>query len=204
MKNLLCNFDISIYTHFIFDVDGTLIESDFSEREIFQSTIIDFFGVAPNVDFGLYRDLTYAGIVSEIAVEHGFSQAETEACYSELGRRLSVNANRVQWRPAAYAEKLVKAASNAGDVFYLSGNFFDVTARKLEAIGVIFSPVQIISVDLKKPSKSLHVSELVDKVGVDVVGWVFLGDSEYDKLSARSAGVSFMWSQNLALSCWAL
>lgn len=178
------------YKHIVFDIDGTLIHTDYASLQSLQKTIEELQGIAPAIS-----SLEFAlGIPSDVALKKlGFSEDSLEAATKLWDMYYQ------HYKSSIYLydgiEELLEQLSSHG---YTLGI---VTSRRAKecAQDLLFNKIssyfkiQIYQDDYSKPKPTpIPLLAYLKKAQIEKTEAVYIGDSIYDAYCAKSANMDFI------------
>lgn len=181
----------------IFDIDGTLIESNSVDAELYFSSIRDVLGpIKVRADFNDYEHVTDSGILAQLLDENGLSVDE--------GANAAIQAN--------FVEGIRKHIEDIGPfpVFDGAAHFFESARKqrdcqvaiatggwrasallKLESAGFCVDDVPLATSD-DSPSRVEIMQTALSKAGNGLNSVTYFGDAEWDQRACRDLGWNFV------------
>lgn len=176
----------------VFDVDGTLTETDALDAEVFARSFEAVFGVAlPTTRWSEYACPTDAGIAGEAVRRLGLDGRRLpeleDRFVGEPVRRLRIGGAR----PIPGAASVLDDLAAAGHVAALATGALERSARaKLAAAEIAVGDRVLVGSDFH-PDRARILQEAIRRVG-----WagraVYVGDATWDVRAARELGLPFL------------
>ncbi len=183
------------YKHVIFDIDGTMLDTEYAILHSLQDTVLDIAGRKPEIE-----DLTFAlGIPGEVALE-------------QLGIKDTVYANKL-WNDILLKYtpfiKLFDGISELLEELHKKGSRLGiVTSKTRQEFVADFDPCGVTSLfdtvicveDSPRPKPFADpILTYLGKTGAQKEEVIYIGDTVYDFQCAENAGVDFglaVWGSN--------
>lgn len=181
-----------MYSFIIFDVDGTLIDTENAVKESYQKVIFEEFGRRFTE-----KELTVAyGIPTPQAIERlGFHDIDS-ACQKYYKYLFEAYAEVKPFKGILEMLEEMKAR-NVPSGLVTSRNRSEVANDpSLQSLLKYFSHVICAEDTQKHKPEAEPVLKLIEKIDADISKVMYLGDTYYDYMCARNAGVKF------ALASW--
>jgi HAD superfamily hydrolase (TIGR01549 family) len=181
---------VSEQTAFIFDLDGTLVDSVYQHvlawREALEAEGIELAVWRIHRKIGMSGGLFTNMLLRETGVEFSVERiTRLQQLHAAAYNRISM-----QVRPLPGARELLAALSAAGIPWAIATSGRMETARPvLERLGVDFDRIPVITRDLvkyAKPDPDLFLAAAA-RLGVGIEAAAVVGDSVWDMLAARRA-----------------
>ena len=201
---------------FLFDVDGTLVDSGRQARPAFAATLVEVFGSAGSIDAYDFSGKTDARIVVDLAVGAGIDEREARAALPRV-RELYVERFARSFDPARArvlpgVEALLTALAARGDAALglLTGNWRAGAKIKLGALGLFdyfpFGSFADDGLDRRElPPVALERARRHTGRELTAADAVIVGDSPLDVDCARAHGIACLavatgWTSRRALA----
>lgn len=183
------------YKHIIFDIDGTMLDTEYAILHSLQDTVLDVTGRKPEIG-----ELTFAlGIPGEVALE-------------KLGITDTLHANTLwneyllKYTPfiklfGGIRELLEQLQAGGYDLGIITSKTRREFAADFEPCGIagLFGTVICVE-DAPRPKPFADpILTYLEKTGAQKDEVVYIGDTVYDSLCAENAGVDFglaLWGSN--------
>ena len=181
----------------IFDIDGTLLQSDVSDDAMFLESVRGGLGdVKLRDSWGLYTQFTAAGILSEILLDNNL-EASPERVAAVRSRFIEgVRDHMAEHGPfkeipgaLAYVQSLHTSATHR--IAYATGGWGGSALLKLSLAGFPVNGVPLASSDdhFQRPQIMLRALEQLGET-FDTV--TYYGDGHWDRLAADTLGWKFV------------
>lgn len=177
------------FEHVIFDVDGTLADTDGISQQALQDLLFERTGEEEDL-----AGLVFArGIPGAEAVEKlGILSDDALARWDELAR---AHADEVRLFPGV-REMLEGLRASGKKMGVVSSRRHDEYEAVITSLGIddFFSGVVLAEdTELHKPNPE-PLLEYLRRTGAKLEETIYVGDTEHDSLAARAAGVSFVFA----------
>ena len=183
-------------TSVVFDLDGTLVDSSpdiaaalnraFSElqlRPLTEPEVLAMLGGGPRV------------LVAKALEELGYTPSETEldAVLERYSAEYRAKPSERTVFFADAADALPQLRERGLMLGVCTNKRTDIAEQVLEHLGVRDLFGAVIGSDLASSPKpdAAHLTETLDALGADTAGCLYVGDTEIDALTAKSAGVRY-------------
>lgn len=177
------------FEHVIFDVDGTLADTDGISQQALQDLLFERTGEEEDL-----ADLVFArGIPGAEALERlGILSDDALARWDELAR---AHADEVALFPGVreMLEGLCSSGKKMGIVSSRRHDEYEAVITPLGIDGFFSDMVLAEDTELHKPNPE-PLLEYLRRTGAKPEETIYVGDTEYDSLAARAAGVSFVFA----------
>jgi len=184
----------------MFDIDGTLVQSNDFDDELFLRAVSEVLGVTATPNWEQYRHVTDAGILDEIIGHHGGSVDRAQAhCgvrtrYIELTRQLLESDDFVLMEVdgAVSFLRLLQAEENIG-ISIATGGWAETAAMKLAAVGIDVDGMAFAS--SSDANSRIRIMELSEKRANSEVGFsrrTYFGDGVWDQVAADDLSHDFI------------
>jgi phosphoglycolate phosphatase len=200
---------------FLFDVDGTLVDSGRQARPAFAETLVEVFGTAGAIDAYDFSGKTDARIVVDLVVGAGVDERAARAALPRV-RELYVERFARRFDPTKArvlpgVETLLAALAGRDDAALglLTGNWRGGAEIKLGALGLFgyfpFGSFAEDGIDRRElPPVALARARAHTGKPIDAVDTVIVGDSPLDVDCARAHGIPSLavatgWTSRAAL-----
>lgn len=181
---------------FIFDIDGTLIDSDGFDIACYVDAVKEVLGpVRLHDDWRLYRHATDAGILSQIIEENGIADpagalAGVRRAFTARVKNYLEAGGSCRATPGA-PEALGRLRADGFPVGIATGGF-EVTARmKLARAGIGIDGMAIASSDDDLDRVKI-MGACLSRLGGDPTRAIYVGNGEWDLRASREAGWGFI------------
>lgn len=182
---------MAAFTHIIFDIDGTLIDSAESSLRSLQRLVEERTGSAPELS-----DLHFAlGLAGEITLKRfGIYSQESMDRWAEIALGM---ADTLSVYPGV-REALSELRAAGFDLGIVSSRYHGEYRDEVAPLGLDgFFGIKVLAEDTAehKPEPA-PMLEYLRRAGIDPGEAIYVGDTDYDRRCAQSAGVAF------ALAAW--
>jgi phosphoglycolate phosphatase-like HAD superfamily hydrolase len=181
----------------IFDIDGTLLQSDVSDDALFLKSVQGALGeVKLRQSWGMYTQFTAAGILAEILCDNGLD-ATRERVAAVRDRFVEGTRHHLSQHgpfaeiPGAQAFSQRLHASSTHRIAYATGGWGSSAREKLSAAGFPIDGVPLASSDDHHERQTIMLCALGQLAGTfDSV--TYYGDGQWDEVAANSLGWQFV------------
>ena len=182
-----------------FDIDGTLVASAGFDGELYEASIRDVLGVNLKSDLAQYKNVSDAGILSEIlepipdANERDRLRREVQATFVNRTKQyVADNPHLIREVPGAVHLVEVLRSSPNVKVCIATGGWAETAALKLRCIGLDpQSLAMATSSDALARTEIMRLAEARATKGV-VTRRTYFGDGVWDKRAAAELGYDFV------------
>jgi phosphoglycolate phosphatase-like HAD superfamily hydrolase len=180
----------------VFDLDGTLIDTDHFDAELYAAAVRDIVGdVEIDRSWRRYRHVTDAGVLAEIVEELGLSNGEHVVSrvrdrFGSLVRTYLDGDNPCLEIPGAKAalEALERSGCRVG---IATGGWGHTARMKLDRAGFAAHGVPLVSSD-ESPDRVEIMMTCLERLGGASDRAVYVGDGLWDLAASRRAGWRFI------------
>ena len=184
----------------VFDLDGTLVESESFEGELYAQAVRTELGIAIDTDWSCYRHATDSGILDEV-LDRSKSNADRSMAHAAVMQAFTeLVADHVAAHDGLLPE--IPGASNfvnmliehpAVQVAVATGGWRKTAFIKLQAIGIEPGRLPIASSsDAMSKADIIRVAERRALPEGGATRKTYVGDSYYDLKMSRLVGYEFM------------
>lgn len=177
------------FKHVVFDVDGTLADTDGISQQALQELLFERTGERRDLS-----DLVFArGIPGAETLERlGIDDAGALARWDDLAR---AHADEVRLFPGV-GEMLERLRSNGKTLGVVSSRRRDEYESTITPLGIDgFFSTKVLAEDTERHKPNPEpILEYLRRSGAKPGETIYVGDTEYDLLAARAAGVSFAFA----------
>ncbi len=184
----------------VFDVDGTLVESDEFDGVLYAQAVRDVLDVAVDEDWSSYRHVTDSGILDEILDRHALemdrsvAHASVRKAFVALVRDyLSDRSGRLPEVPGArtFVNRLI--AHPEVTVAVATGGWRETAAMKLQAIGLDPEALHLSSAsDAIRRIEIMQIAERRAMAGKPADRKFYFGNQPWDRAASRKLGWEFI------------
>ena len=181
----------------IFDVDGTLVDSNVVDADAFSAAIQDYYGLEElNTNWNEYEYSTDSGILGEIVEAH-LGRQPTTAEVAEIQDRFVELLSQRTIRPLAGAKRMIGELRrrNGYRLAIATGGWRVTALHKLRSTGIWFDMplasgddhverVEIVRLAVTRAEKDYGVGEFLTVT--------YVGDREWDHRAAMAHGYRFV------------
>jgi beta-phosphoglucomutase-like phosphatase (HAD superfamily) len=186
-------------THLVmFDVDGTLVDSEGFDGPLFVRAVREVVGVEVDDDWSSYPHATDSGLVSEVLRRHGIDDHDG-ALRARIERefvaaiRAHVDAHGVRQVPGAGALLEVLRRAPAVRVAIATGGWRDSARLKLEAADIDLEGIVVASAsDSEERTVIMRIAEERATGGVAPRRRTYFGDAAWDLRACAMLGYEFV------------
>ncbi|MDH3691417.1 MAG: HAD hydrolase-like protein [Gammaproteobacteria bacterium] len=184
----------------MFDIDGTLVDSDAFEEELFLTAINDALNVTVSCDWHKYDHVTDSGILHQIIDTHS-SKADREQLHFEVKTRfVQLTHEHIQKNPGSIREiqgarefmlELLKSSNTC--VAIATGGWEETAKLKLDAIGIDPDGLPFASgSDAISRANIMKLAEARTTSSAPFTKKTYLGDRSWDKKASAELGYNFI------------
>lgn len=184
----------------MFDIDGTLVNSNDFDGPLFAQAIRDVLGLEADTTWKSYRNVTDSGVLGELLEEDRF-QGERVALYEQVKNEfVSLTQDYVSRHPDAVdeipgARALIARLRECPEVqiAFATGGWRETAQLKLDAVGIEYRDLALATAcDSITRTGIMRLAE--QRAGGDgslTRKWYF-GDAEWDKRASEELGYDFV------------
>lgn len=185
MKNNLTNIDLVI-----FDLDGTLVESNKQEIPYFFEVLSSKVDIDIDKDISQYTHRTFSSVINAIN-----PSTDSDTLYCQLEEAMTSFVQRNSWFPLTSGEKIFRQTLGLGlDYYVVTGNFKKASIEKAELAGIHLPESRVFCTTLDSESKGDVIQHLLSEQKCPPDKVLSIGDSQYDKDIAKQLGMNFLWA----------
>ncbi|MYD93790.1 MAG: HAD family hydrolase [Chloroflexi bacterium] len=184
----------------VFDLDGTLVESESFEGELYARAVRTELGIAIDTDWSCYRHVTDSGILDEVLdrsrsnADRSMAQAAVMQAFTELvADHVAAHDGLLPEIPGAsdFVNALIEHPGV--QVAVATGGWRETALIKLQAIGIEPGRLPIASSsDAMSKADIIRVAERRALPEGGATRRTYVGDSYYDLEMSRQVGYEFM------------
>ncbi len=183
--------------HVMFDIDGTLVQSDVIDGECYLEAVLEVVGHRVDPDWRNYTHITDTGILDQVIGEVGL-QAERERLQAEVKAAFvakithHLKASRVQ--PVEGASEFIDSLRRRGTIglSIATGGWLETARMKLESAGIDVSGIPIASSNDHFSRTEIMKIAAAKAVDGKRIPCTYFGDGEWDKKACEELGFSFV------------
>jgi len=186
----------------LFDIDGTLVDSQAADGEIYLSVLEEVFGFADvSPDWGAYRHTTDSGILQEVfearlgRAPRDFEVARFRERFVEV---IGAAAARAAFLPIPGAQRMLRdfGALPSHRIGLATGGWREAARHKLQSAGMRFDDYPSACADDAQPRASI-MRLAIERAIVHTNGEVprsivYVGDGVWDARACRVLGLPFI------------
>lgn len=184
----------------VFDIDGTLVDSDEFDGQLYAQAIQDVVGVEIDCDWSHYTNVTDSGILDEILASHQIA-GDKEEVHSRIRREfIRLTRGYIEHHPEALRE--IPGAKGLMDLLLSDEDFFvavatggwrETAAIKLRGIGLDPSTISMATAsDSTNRCEIIKIAERRATNGELAVKKTYFGDGVWDKDAAAELNYDFI------------
>ncbi len=183
-------------TSVVFDIDGTLIDSDGFDVECFVEAVRDVLGnVVLQDDWRHYKHATDAGILDQILAENQLAPspelvAEVREAFGVRIKRYLTAGGVCAAAPGA-GEAIARLKEQGFLVGIATGGWGHTARMKLERAGIVFDSLPLTSSDHSLVRVEI-MAECLRQLGGDPGRAVYVGNGDWDRRASLEAGWGFI------------
>lgn len=182
----------------LFDVDGTLTETNDVDSECYREAVSSILGAPISSDWGSYEHVTDSGILDELfRVHRGRSPHEREIALVKQKLmtllRIAQQRSPERFRAVSGASAALEEVSSAGWTIGIATGAWECSATlKLEAAGIPRG-LPLVSADAARSRVEIFQRALqMAREHSGEIGAVLVGDAPWDLATARSLRIGFV------------
>ncbi len=183
--------------HVMFDVDGTLVQSNEFDGDCFIEAVYEVLGHRLNSDWTKYKYVSDAGILNQHISENGL-QAKRDVIHTDVKKAFIVNiANSLDKNPAQQVPGASEFISELRQQEILSlsvatGGWYETALMKLKSAEIDISEIPIASSnDHFSRTRIMKIAE--EKANGEIkMPCTYFGDGEWDKKACEELGYNFV------------
>lgn len=184
----------------MFDIDGTLVDSNAFDGELYAQAVQSVLGVAVDTTWASYRNVTDSGILEEILGRPAFDGDSTAARsavksrFFELTRaHLASSAGAVREVPGARALVESLLSTPKARVAIATGGWRESAFLKLRSIGLVPENLAIATAtDALEKSQIMRIAEARALSGEPASRRSYFGDGLWDRRVSLELGYDFI------------
>ncbi|MGL6314781.1 HAD hydrolase-like protein [Vibrio sp. WXL103] len=172
----------------VFDVDGTLVESNENEFDFFFDVLDKVTGENNNRAVDIYPERSYASIIKECC-----SQFDAQSVYRAINSEMEGFIYKNTWVKKEKGSGLLELSVSLNIDYYLvSGNFLSCSNEKMRMCGLSVNTERLLTTEINRPSKAEIIHDLLIVNNYKPNDVVSVGDSEYDLKIAEGLNIPFI------------
>ena len=182
---------------FVFDLDGTLVDSDGFDAELYATAVREVVGDDVEIDrsWQTYRQVTDAGVLAQILEELHVADGERVAArvrerFGSMVRGYLARGGACPAVPGA-AEALEALRRRGCNVGIATGGWGHTARMKLERAGILIDGLAMASSD-DSSNRVQIMKRCLDRLGGDPARTVYVGDGPWDLDASRKTGWAFI------------
>ena len=184
----------------VFDIDGTLIDSEAYDASLFKQAIRDVLNIEICDNWSSYRHVTDGGILDEIIDTHGITDNrntvhdEVKKLFFELNERyLSERPGALREIPGAKDFLTQLENKESVRVAIATGGWEETAVMKLEGVGINTGDLVIVSSsDAHCRTEIIKLAENRALAGRNAVKKTYFGDGVWDKQACEELDYDFV------------
>ena len=188
--------------HLMFDVDGTLIQSQQFDTELFSLAVFEETGIEVDTNWSKYAHATDAGLLQEILATAEYREPRDQiaaAVKKNFCSKIAQHLEAIPVMEVAGARQLLLMLM-ARDDLHLSiatGGWFETARLKLQSADLWFPQIPVAS-----PSDHFDRCEIMQIAAARAIGnknlpCTYFGDGDWDKRACAQLGYNFVLVGNL-------
>ena len=184
----------------MFDIDGTLIQSNEFDDEFFLKAVSEILGMSISSNWEEYQNVTDSGILDEIINKHGGTvdreqvHHRIKARYTELTEQyLEKNSEAVKEVDGANSFILSLKSRENVCIAFATGGWEETAKLKLKAIGVDTEGIAFASSsDEGSRTKIMELAEKRTNPGTRITSKTYFGDAIWDREACEHLSYGFV------------
>lgn len=183
--------------HVMFDVDGTLVQSEIFDGECYLEAVLEVVGHRLNPDWTIYTHVTDTGILDQFIDETGL-QSEREKIQAEVKAaflaKITDHLEYERAQPVDGASKFIAALRAKGNVSLsiATGGWLESARMKLESAEIDVSGIPIASSNEHFSRTEIMKIAAAKAVGGKRIPCTYFGDGEWDQRACEELGFKFI------------
>lgn len=184
--------------HVMFDVDGTLVQSESVDEELYRKAVLDVTGEALNSDWAHFNHITDAGILAQHLAEAGIQESEQGYLSREvkgmftrlIEDRLNIcSLSQIQ----GAADFIAELRKDDGVTLSIAtGGWRDTALIKLKSAQIDISGIHLASSDDHYARVEIMKIAKRNAAGNQSVGCTYFGDGKWDQKASHELGYNFV------------
>lgn len=184
------NIDLANIKLVIFDLDGTLVNSDNREIPYFFERLSAIIETDIERDISKYPQRTFSSVLNLVS-------SNNQGLYDQLEHKMLEFVQGSTWFPLPLGVELLGQAIEQGiEYFIVTGNFKVPSIMKATLAGIKLPRDRVYCTELGSDSKALVIEKLIASRGCLPNQVLSIGDSQYDKDIADQLRLHFVWAES--------
>lgn len=184
----------------LFDVDGTLVDSDDFDGRLYLEAVKDVLGVEIDDDWSQYHNVTDSGILDEV-LENGTWRMDRSAAHSKVRRTFTDKVSAYLARHNGSVSEILGAKSFIQrlqahpevSIALATGGWRETVILKLRAIGVDTQSLPMASAsDATSRIEIMNIAEARALADSAATRKAYFGDGPWDKAASAQLGYDFV------------
>ena len=181
--------------HVMFDIDGTLLQSDGFDTELFSAAVLDETGIDVDSDWSRYTHVTDAGILHQLLTEHSLSD-DIDSVFARVKRnfveRVSIYLEQNPACEVPGAGEFLSRLKSRDDVrvSIATGGWGETARLKLASADLLDETIPLASCN-DHPARS-EIMRVAARLAGVTRHCSYFGDGSWDRSACAELGFNFI------------
>lgn len=182
--------------HIMFDIDGTLIQSDDLDAECFVEAVKEVTKLSINTDWNAYEHVTDSGILREFFIDNNIKDTGfvTENIKRVFLTKIQSKVDKEPLKEILGASAFLKQLKTLDNVTisFATGGWYESAIMKLKSAGIDFSNIPLASSnDHYSRTEIMKIAEEM-ATGSMNLNFTYFGDGRWDLDACQKLGINFV------------
>ncbi|MCW8329856.1 HAD family hydrolase [Photobacterium sp. SDRW27] len=183
-------FELSDIKLCIFDLDGTLVNSNEAEIPFFFTSLSQLLNEKLDSDISNYPHRTFSSVLNNTV-----PLSKREEVFHQLDDIMMSFVQKQTWSSLSKGTGLLNLVLNSSMEYYIvTGNFKTPSLEKASRAGIALPLEHVYSTGLGDDSKAQVIEKLIAQNQCLPHQVLSIGDSSYDEAIAKQLGLHFIWA----------